>query len=239
MSDLSKQQLVETSASWAARAQGLVITDRESCVNASHLLKSIKSLRAEIANWFEPHLTAASETKRKAEAARKGLADEQTRMEAGLVAAEQLIKTRLLAFEAAQERLRREEEQRLQQEAQQRAEAATLAAAAALELEANTTGDAEMLQEAQDILAQPIEAPVVSLAKLVPKVEGITYRDNWKAHPDIDVKALAAAVASGQAPVTFLQPNLTAINQFARATQGAQAVAGIKFYNDRLVAARA
>lgn len=35
-------------------------------------------------------------------------------------------------------------------------------------------------------------------------------------HQDIDVKALAAAVASGQAPASFLVPNLTAINQWAR-----------------------
>jgi hypothetical protein len=40
-------------------------------------------------------------------------------------------------------------------------------------------------------------------------------------------------------PVTFLIPNMTAINQFARATQGAQPVPGVKFFNDRQIAARA
>jgi hypothetical protein len=38
--------------------------------------------------------------------------------------------------------------------------------------------------------------------------------------------------------VAFLQPNLTAINQFARATQGLQPIAGVKFFNDRQIAAR-
>ena len=119
------------------------------------------------------------------------------------------------------------------------AEAATLEAAAALELEANASGNADMLQEAQDILSQPTEAPVVVVKKFLPKMDGIVYRDSWKAHPEINVRQLAAAVASGSVPATFLTPNLTAINQFAQATQGAQPVAGVRFYNDRQIAAKA
>ena len=113
-----------------------------------------------------------------------------------------------------------------------------LEAAAALEREAVMTGNAEMLQEAQDIFEQPIEAPVVSVKTFVPKVQGVTYRDQWKAHPEVNIKALSAAVASGQAPATFLIPNMTAINQFARATQGAQPVAGVRMFNDRQIAVR-
>ena len=116
--------------------------------------------------------------------------------------------------------------------------AVALAAAAAMESEAVATGNAELLAEAEDILTQPIEAPVVVVQKAVPKVQGVTYRDQWKAHPEIDVKALAAAVAAGTAPTTFLTPNLTAINQFGRATQGAQPVSGIRWFNDRQIAAR-
>lgn len=178
------------------------------------------------------------ETKRKAEAARKALADEKDRMEAPLVDAETVVKRTLLAWETEQERLRRDEERRLQAEAQREAERVTLEAAAALEREAAKTGDVAMRQEAEDILAQPIEAPVVAVKTFVPKVQGVTYRDQWKAHPEVDVRKLAAAVAAGTVPVTFLAPNLTAINQFARITQGAQPVPGVKFYNDRQIAAR-
>jgi hypothetical protein len=131
-----------------------------------------------------------------------------------------------------------EEERRLQAEAQARAEALTLAAAADMEREANATGNAELLQEAKDVLEQPIEAPVVVVQKMVPKVDGISYRDNWKAHPTVDIKALAAAVAAGTAPVAFLTANMTAINQYGRATQGTQAVPGIRWFNDRQIAAR-
>jgi hypothetical protein len=234
----TKDALAAETQSWASRAAGLKVIDRESCLNASHLLRSIKTLRGQVQTWFAPHLEAAMETKRKAEAARKGLADEQARMEAPLMEAELVLKRSLLAWEAKEEQDRLAEERRLQADAQRQAEAVTLAAAAAMELEAKQTGNVEMLAEAADILEQPIEAPVVVVAKQVPKVQGVTYRDNWKAHPDVNVRALAAAVAAGTVPVTFLTVNMTAINQFARATQGAQPVAGVKFYNDRQIAAR-
>ena len=234
----SKEALETESRSWAVKARGLQIVDRESCLNASHLLRSIKTLRGQVQAWFAPHLDAAMETKRKAEAARKGLADEQARMEAPLIDAEGVLKRSLLVWEAKEEETRIAEERRLQAEAQRQAEAVTLAAAAAMELEATETGNVEMLAEAQDILEQPIEAPVVVVAKQVPKVQGVTYRDNWKAHPTVNVKALAAAVSAGTVPETFLTVNMTAINQFARATHGAQPVAGVKFYNDRQIAAR-
>jgi hypothetical protein len=234
----TKQALDMEARSWASRARELQIVDRESCINASTLLRSVKTLRNQVQAWFAPHIDAAMETKRKAEAARKALADERDKMEAPLVDAETVLKRGLLAYETKQEQLRMEEERRLQAEAQARAEALTLAAAADMEREANATGNAELLQEAKDVLEQPIEAPVVVVQKMVPKVDGISYRDNWKAHPTVDIKALAAAVAAGTAPVAFLTANMTAINQYGRATQGTQAVPGIRWFNDRQIAAR-
>lgn len=234
----TKDSLQAEAGTWSAKAASLSITNAASCVDASYFLRSIKGLRADIQRWFEPHVEAAMETKRKAEAARKALTDERDRMEAPLAEAEQTVKRALLAWETEQERQRLAEEQRLQAEAQREAEARVLDAAAAMESAARVSGDAEMLQEAADILAQPVEAPVVVVKAFVPKVQGVTYRDQWKAHQHVNVRALAAAVADGSAPATFLTPNLTAINQFARATQGAQPVAGVQFYNDRQIAAR-
>lgn len=234
----TKDSLGAEARTWAAKAQSLTVIDRESCLNASQLLRSVKTLRLQVQHWFAPHIEAAMETKRKAEAARKALADERDKMEAPLVEAEAILKRYLLAYETEQERLRLAEQRRLQDEAQREAEAVTLAAAAAMEREAVETGNAELLQEAESILDQPVEAPAVCVEKTVPKVHGITYRDNWKAHPEIDIKALAGAVASGAAPVAFLTANVTAINQFARATHGAHDVPGIRWFNDRQIAAR-
>ena len=235
----SKDDLLREAARWSSHASGLAIQSAADCEQASYLLRSIKSVRAEIQRWFAPHVEAAQETKRKAEAARKALCDEQARMEAPLVNAEGVVKRALVAYEQAAEQRRREDEARLQAEAQARAEAETLAAAAALELEAAQTGDAEMRAEADAILAQPIEAPAVVVKSAMPKVQGVVYRDNWTIHPDIDVRALARAVADGSAPSTFLQPNLPALRAWARATQGAVTLPGVRVVNDRQVAAKA
>lgn len=234
----SKVELQTEVQAWAGKVAALRITDKESCVQASFLLRSIKGLRAEVQRFFAPHVEAATETKRRAEAARKGLTDEQARMEDPLITAEATIKRALLVFETQQEQLRQAEERRLQDAARQRAEALTLAAAAALELEGVAAGRADMVQEAHDILEQPIDAPVVVVKTFMPKMEGVTYRDNWKAHPVVDVKALARAVADGLVPATYLIPNLTALNQTAKATQGTQAVPGVRFFNDRQIAAK-
>jgi hypothetical protein len=233
-----KATLTKDAQHWSAQVAALVIRSAEDCRQASYLLRSIKGVRADIQRWFAPHIDAAMETKRKAEAARKGLADECERMQAALVLAETKVKRELLVWEEAQERERLAEQARLQSEAQRVAEAQTLEAAAALEREATLTGDTEMQAEAEALLAQPIEAPAVEVRRAVPKVQGIVYRDNWRAHTDIDIKALAGAVAAGKAPVSFLTPNLSAINQWARATQGGQDIPGLKVINDRQIAAR-
>lgn len=234
----TKETLSRDAQSWASRASQVAITDRASCEQAGLLLRSVKGLRIEIQRWFAPHLERAQETKRQAEAARKGLVDECERMEAPLVAAERTIKSALLKWEQEQEVLRQAEERRLQAEAQALAETQTLAAAASLEREATTAGDAGMLQEANDLLEQPIEAPAVLVKSMVPKVDGVSYRDRWVAHPTVNVKALAGAVAAGLAPESFLTPNMPALNAWARATKGGQTIPGVRVVNDRQVAAR-
>lgn len=234
----SKDSLQAEAQTWASKAAGLRIQDAASCIDASHFLRSIKGIRSDIQRWFEPHVEAAMATKRKAEEARKALTDERDRMEAPLVAAEQQVKRALLAYETEQEQQRLEEQRRLQAEANRRAEAIALEAAAVLERQANAAGDAGMLQEAHELLAQPTEAPVVIVKPSMPKVQGVMYRDNWKASEQVDVRALARAVGDGSASVTYLTPNMTALNQTARATQGTQPVPGVKFYNDRQIAAK-
>lgn len=238
LAPLTKDDLAQQAARWSSEVQALTIHDADGCRQASYLLRSIKGVRADIQRWFAPHVEAAMETKRRAEAARKALVDEQERMEAPLVRSEGIVKRALLAWEEAEEQRRRDEEARLQAEAQRRAEEQTIAAAAALETAAHATGDAEMLAEAEAILEQPIEAPAVVVKSAVPKVQGVTYRDNWTIHPEVNVRALAAAVAKGDAPATFLVPNMTALRQWARATQGGQVLPGVRVVNDRQIAAR-
>ncbi len=235
----TKDDLATEALAWSNKAIGLHIDSAQSCRQASEFLRSVKGMRSDIVSWFAPHLERAMDTKRAAEASRKALVEEQERLEAPLVAAESSVKRALLAYEDQQERLRIEEQRRLQDEARKQAEVLTLAAAASMELEANASGDVGLLEEAEAILSQPIDAPVVLVASAMPKVQGVVYRDNWRPHPDVDLRVLAEAVAAGIVPLSFVIVNMPALNAFAKATKGTQAVPGVKFYNDRQIAARA
>ncbi len=70
-----KQSLQVDARSWAERASTLTITDAATCTDAAYLLRSIKGVLGDIQRWFEPHIKAAMETKRQADAARKALVD--------------------------------------------------------------------------------------------------------------------------------------------------------------------
>lgn len=234
----SKDSLKAEVQSWSHKANALQITDAESCRNVSFLLRSIKGVMSDIDTAFQPELDVALDDKRKADAERKRIVDERDAIKAPLVQAEPIIKRKLLAYEQAQERARLDEEKRLQLEAQKHAESVTLAVAADLELQAAATGDTEMLEEANAILAQPIDAPVVHVKPTMPKVHGITYRDQWKAHPQIDIRKLAAAVASGAVPAGYLLPNMPALNQVANPAKRTGEIPGVRFWNDRQIAAR-
>ncbi len=235
----SKDSLAIDARTWSDRAADLTITNDEVYTNAGWLARSIKGVINDIDRWFAPHVEAAMETKRKAEDARKKLADERDRMKAPLEQAEKDIKRKLIAYSDKKERERIEQELRQQAEARRKAEELTLAVAADLEMQASLTGDEEMRVEAEDILAQPIDAPVVAVRSTTPKLAGVSKpSDNWKAHPSVDVKALALAVGLGKHPITFLLPNMTALNAYGRSTKGTAAVAGVKFWNDRNVAVK-
>ena len=231
----STQQLQTDAITWTAKAAAIRIHDEATCRDASHLLQSLRGIRQEIAKFFEPHLEAAVETKRRAEAARKGLVDEQGRLGAPLVAAEAIVKRDLLAWETMMRQQAEAEEARLQVLALTEAETRVIAAAAQLEREGRASGDAGMILEAHDLLAQPIETPAVSVASAMPKVRGITYRDHWAAHHTVDVVKLAAAVAAGTVSVNLLQPNMVALNALARSSEGTASVPGVRFVNARQV----
>ena len=113
-----KATLARDASHWSAQVAQLVIRTADDCLQASYLLRSIKGVRTDIQRWFAPHIESAMETKRRAEAARKGLADECDRMQAPLVLAENTVKRALLSWEQEQERARLAEQARLQAEAQ-------------------------------------------------------------------------------------------------------------------------
>jgi hypothetical protein len=69
------------------------------------------------------------------------------------------------------------------------------------------------------------------------KVEGISFRDNWKGEVT-SLAQLIQAVSEGFAPQSLLKCDDSALNTLAKSTKGTMRYPGIRFYNDRIVASR-
>ncbi len=135
------------------------------------------------------------------------------------------------------------------------AETRQIAEAAALETLANDTFDGALMDEAEALLEQPVQADPVFVAKETPRVAGISIGNRWKANQSVwnharDLKLLCAAYLGMRDPkviaklkvdaalMNFLMPNWVALNQQAKATSGTANIPGVAFFNDRGVSAR-
>jgi hypothetical protein len=137
----------------------------------------------------------------------------------------------LSRYDTRQEELRRAEERRLAEEERQRQVAAQREEAKLLDRQGHK-------DEAKALRNTPVEAPAVVLPRSTPRVEGLTYRDNWKWRPiggdTPENRARALALMVPAQFRQFLQFNDAAMNAFAKHTKGAIKVPGVEFYNDRI-----
>ena len=116
-------------------------------------------------------------------------------------AAKRRLSQRMSVWQSEQEQLRQREQKRLQEEAQ-------LAEAEQAEALGDSAG-VEAALSGQGVVQ-------VHAAPVVPKIEGLSPRETWSAEVT-DLLALVKAVAAGQAPLAYVQANLTALNGAARA----------------------
>ena len=80
-------------------------------------------------------------------------------------------------------------------------------------------------------------AAVSALANdMEPRVEGISFRENWRAEV-IDKVAFVFAVASKPELVHLLDANLPALGHLARAQKEGLAIPGVRVWCERIVAA--
>lgn len=190
------------------------ITDNESYLLFAGELQEIKRRQKVIDDRLEPE-------KKKAYAAYMAWNDLIKELKAPLLAREAFDKKEMAAWDAEQERIRREEERRLQEEARKREEEARLQAA----IEAEQQGEKE---EAEAIINEPpAYVPPVVLPKSTPKVQGISYRDNWTFR----------ITDPNKIPREYMVPNETAIRKVVSALKDKSNIPGIEVYNERIVAA--
>jgi len=144
--------------------------------------------------------------------------------------AENILKGKIADFHEEQERIAQkaaeEEKKRLERNAEKRAQTA----------EKNGNEErAEEIREEGEMEAAAAAANVVQIDQ--PKT-GVSTRVNWKIECT-DLKALAKAVAEGNAPPTLLAFNQVEANKYAKAVKDSMpAPAGTRIYKDRIVSSR-
>lgn len=224
------QELTTRDPEWVAPAVPLPVRSQDEYVEVAQQLKAVKEFERRVTEWFAP-------LKTKAHAAWKALVEREGETLAPAREWESRCKAAMAAWDTQQEELRRAEERRLQEEARKREEERRLAEAAALEAEGIAEGDTAKVAEAESIIEEPVETPVVVVPKATPKVQGISYREQWLAQV-VDLHALIRYVAQNPAFTNLLLPNMAALNAQARSLKANLAIPGVKAFSKKTVAAR-
>ena len=100
-----------------------------------------------------------------------------------------------------------------------------------------TDAKAGNLAKAEAIINKPVVVHVAPAPVQAAPV-GISYRENWKVDPHIDLSALVAAIVKGTVPVDAVMPNMPFLNQMARAMKGRMEYPGVSVRVEKIVASR-
>ena len=215
---------------WTTPNVALRIVSHDEYVQLAGMLSEVKAFERHVEVWFGPLV-------QRAHAAWKGLTERKRETLAPAKEWENRVKVALAAWDTEQERIRQEELRRLEALARKREEERRLAEAVALEAEGIAEADEGKIAEAEQMIEEPVETPVVTVAKATPKVEGISYREQWNVEV-VDLFALIRHVAQHPEFTNLLQPNMTALNAQARSLKDHFRIPGIKAFAKKLVAAR-
>lgn len=216
---MTDNNLEQRALSIPDQIRAITITSPETYQQMAGVFLTIKALRKEIADTFNPLIQKAHESHR-------AILAEKKRHDEPLDKAEKEGKSAMQFYDAEQERIRREEERRLQEIARKAEEERKLQEA----LEAEQAGDKEA---AEEILQEEIYVPPVSIPKATPKVSGVVFRTTWK-HRVTNLKELVKAVAEGKAPLQCLQANDVFLGAQTRAMKTPGNIyPGVEAYSER------
>jgi hypothetical protein len=196
------------------QAKQISIKTMDDYVRAGEIMLTIKAIRKKITDTFKP-------IKQKMDAAKQEVLDQERAADAPLKEAEALLSPQIIAWNREQERLRQEEENRLREEARKQEEERRLQEA----ILAEQHGQKE---EAEAIMETPVQVAPVVVPKSVPKVSGMSIRDNWKFK--ITNEKLI--------PREYLKVDEVKIGQVVRALKSATNIPGVEVYNEGTVSGR-
>lgn len=221
LKEIQQDDIEQRALTLPEKARAIAVEDDASYQLAGGVLLQIKEFRKEINDTFDPIIA-------KAYAAHKEAKAQKTKVEAPLIEAEGILKPAMATYTTEQERKAREELLRLEAEARKRAEDEVLAAAA----QAERDGDRDT---AEAIISSPVEVAPIVQNPATPKVNGVSYRDNWTAQVT-SLFALVKAIAAGQQPISLVMANLPALNLQAKSLKGEMNIPGVKSVCEKIVA---
>lgn len=188
---------------------------------AGSLGKIIRDLVKNITAYFKPIKDSTNKAHKDAVAMEKDALKEPKE-------AEKKLKTLMIAFEEAQEKIRLEKERELQKELEKKQ--ARLKALAEAELEKNLELGIEMADSIVEMLEPEILPEDIHVASTFQKT-GHT-RDNWKGEITDFHKFLMFIVEKGR--IELIMVNESALNALAKQTEGKQEIPGVVFINHKI-----
>ena len=220
-----KQEIQSVSLVLPERARSIKVLDYSSREAANAFFLKCREARKVIAGHYDPKIEEWKAAKKLADENRAKMVAEKATAEAPIVEAEGIVNKEILRFDT-EDKKRREEEQR-EAEAKARKEAEEAALRDAQEAEA-----AGCKEEAAAIIEEAITAPVFVPAPPAPtKLKGSATYTNWKFEVT-GLKALVLAVASGKAPLSYVQADPVAIGSTVRALKESFRCQGIKTWSE-------
>jgi len=219
-------ELTQKATTWPERARSLKITDQASYELACADLVGIKALRAEVEQTFGPIVHKAYEAHKEAVLQRK-------KADGPLDEAESILKRAIGSWTTEQERIRREEQRRLEEEARRKEEEELEREIEQMESEGASAAEVEAVIDRAPVL--PMAA--ITAPPAMKPVAGVATRELWAAEVT-DLAAFIKHVAAHPEHTALLLPNMTAINQMARALKTAMKIPGVRAYSSANVTVR-
>lgn len=227
---LTETEEVQNKALSLVDQAGMVkITDPKSYEVAGFLWKTIGEVMKEVAETFDPIISATHKAHTQA-------CDQKKKYFVPLQNAYKEVKRLMGVWEAEQEQIRLAEQKRLEDEARKAEEERRLQEAIEAEAEAKANGltAQEAAQEAEAVLQTPVYVAPVVLPKAMPKIAGgPVYREIWSAEI-ISIKDLCRAVADGKASTEYVIGNMPVLNKMATALKQTLNVPGVRAISKRV-----
>lgn len=196
------------------KAKAIKVIDQQTYDVAVEELKGIVALRKEIVEHHAP-------LKAKAHEAHKAICDAEKKLLQPVDLAERTIKSAIGTYESEQRRIEEERQRKIREELER--QAAEQIESAAVEAESQGAS----VEEVAAIIEQPLIVPRVAPAPTFQRAAGVSTSQTFAAEV-FDIKALCKAIGEGKVPANYVSPNMTALNQRARADRQALSIPGVR-----------